>query len=232
MEKLTAFIKKNWLWIAVAVVVIIYLYTRKKKAESNFKSSRPSQEVFVPKNKTGITPPPKVHQKFFPYTELSKPGWFELRGSGYAWVERKDLRYLPPSGNTPASVIGSGLTFKYSGGSCSNGQQWFKGNDCPLFKFGATAGDRIYGYYDGIVPDPGVPNGFQKPESNNVSACNSPAPSIRVIKIVSYGGAKTFSFSNDTYAESDCVSPTNLNDDMLYAYPVLRLSNASLVRVG
>lgn len=38
MEKITEFIKKNWIWLLLAVVVIYFIYSRKKIKESEDKA--------------------------------------------------------------------------------------------------------------------------------------------------------------------------------------------------
>jgi hypothetical protein len=46
MEKLTEFLKKNWIWVLIAVAVVAYLlYRNRKKTESSFKATVRNTEI-------------------------------------------------------------------------------------------------------------------------------------------------------------------------------------------
>ena len=132
MEKVTEFLKKNWVWILIAVVVITYLLTRKKKTESNYK-------VGVAKNLAGRIAG-TTQDVSFPEAIWSKPGWFELRGSGYAWLKR----------NRP---IGSAIYDYFTNGNGGTGR-WSPFYSMPgaattrnnlSFKFPAST--KVFGYW-------------------------------------------------------------------------------------
>lgn len=50
MEKVTEFLKKNWIWVLIIVVVIVYLLNRKKK-ESSYRASMASTGPILSKIK-------------------------------------------------------------------------------------------------------------------------------------------------------------------------------------
>ena len=204
MEKLTEFLKKNWIWVLVAIVVIAYLlYRRKKTSESLFKAAVAS-------------PRARANTPSLPEATWKKPGWFELRGpsSAYAWLKKPNIAYVV------------GVMYYYFSNGTRGAGRWeprypSRGgidNDARQrnlsFKFGATSVDRIFGYW------------YYDCRENKTVFC--------VKKIVSWGGVNTFDFSGDTWANGMCASPTNLDggESDMKVFPELILEGASLVRVG
>ena len=197
MEKVTEFLKKNWVWILIAVVVITYLLTRKKKTESNYK-------VGVAKNLAGRIAG-TTQDVSFPEAIWSKPGWFELRGSGYAWLKR----------NRP---IGSAIYDYFTNGNGGTGR-WSPFYSMPgaattrnnlSFKFPASTKVFGYWYFD----------------------CRVNKTAFYVL--FGLVGLNRLDFSGDTWVNGNCASPTNLDGGQsdMKVFPELILEGASLVRVG